>query len=362
MGTRERRQSIDATSLLDAPMPGVSWDGMWPGVVVSTADPLRAARVKVRVPQVYGDSDSSDEFIPDADLPWARPALPAHDYHAGFEVGDGVWVSFWGGTASEPIWHGQFLGDGDAPDEFVSSYTPGPKTRIIRTSNGHLIEMRWVEGQEQIRLVTAGQAKVEIVDGVGTTPPGPRITVSIGDKQVELNMATGALTVVNASGPVQVVGQGIELTSTSTAPTVQIGGGTSSSVFTGNVTHVYNGAYNFTVVGVTTLILAAVVATIASLTLAAPLIVTGVIAFGAAGAKFKLANERLFLILQDMLFVQQTHIHGGVTAGAGSTTAANINTGAQIGSPPRAGPLTNVPGGNIVGDVTLMTSQNLSAN
>jgi len=333
---------------------------MWPGVVVSTIDPLKVGRVKVRVPQVYGDSDSTDEFIPDAALPWARPSLPAHDFHAGFEVGDGVWVSFWGGEASEPIWHGQFIGNGDAPPEFVTSYTPTPKTRILRTTNGHLIEMRWVEGQETIRLVTAGQAKVELVDGVAAVPPGPRITVSIGDKQVELNMATGALTVVNASGPVNVVGQGITLTSTSTAPTEQIGGGTSATTFTGAVTNTYNGAYTFTVVGLTTLILAAVTATIASLTLAAPLIVTGVIAFGVAGVKFRLANERLFLLLQDMLFVQQAHTHP--TAATGPPSISSINTGTQIGSPPRAGPLTNTPPGNIVGDVTLMTSQNLTAN
>jgi len=362
VGERERRDRIDATTLLDQALPGTQWDGMWPGVVVSTIDPQKVGRVRVRVPQVYGDAESTDEYIPDAALPWARPSLSPHDFHAGFEVGDGVWVSFWGGEASKPIWHGQFIGTGDAPPEFVSSYTPNPKTRIIRTTNGHVIEMRWVEGQEQIRLVTAGQAKVEIVDGLLAVPPGPRITASIGDKTVELNAVTGAITVVNASGPVQVTGQGITLISTSTAPTVQVGGGTSNSTFTGSVTNVFNGAYTFTVVGLTTLILGAVVATITSLTLAAPLIVTGVISFGIAGVKFRLANELLFQLLQDILFVQSTHIHGGVTAGGGVTGASNINTGLQIGSAPRAGPLTNVPPGNIVGDVLAMTSQNLTAN
>jgi hypothetical protein len=159
---------MDSRSLEAAP-PAVSattteWRGFFPGVVVSTEDPEKRGHVRVRVHQVYGDPDTEDEFIPDNSLPWARPNMALHDYHADFEVGDGVWVSFWGGESSEPIWHGQFLGDGDAPDEFTSSYSPRPKTRIIRTSNGHVIELRWVDGEQRITIITEGGREIRLDD------------------------------------------------------------------------------------------------------------------------------------------------------------------------------------------------------
>jgi hypothetical protein len=153
------------------------------------------------------------------------------------------------------------------------------------------------------------------------------------------------------------------MTSTGAAPVVQSGGGTQTSTFTGLVTKNYNGAYTLTVVGLTTIVLAAVTLTVGIVTLAVPLALTGIVSVGVAGAKFRLANERLFILLQDILHVQANHVHA-VAAAPGISGMSDLTTATQITGalPPRTGPLTNVPAGNVLGDVLLMTAQNLTAN
>jgi len=192
----------------EIPVQRSEWFGMWPGYVVDTADPDKNGRVRVRVPQVFGDTLES-EFIEDDKLPWARPAFPTHDLHVP-EVGDGVWVSFYGGLSNNPIWHGQFLGTGDAPAEFTSAYTPTPKTRIIRTANGHLIEMRWVDGEEKIRIVTAGGSAVNLRDDPAgavveaLTLGGRKLTLDDAQQLVRLETTTQSIEILDASGVVNV--------------------------------------------------------------------------------------------------------------------------------------------------------------
>ena len=206
------------------------WLGLWPGTVVDTEDPTKNGLIRVRVPQVFGDPTES-EFVQDTMIPWARPAFPTHDLHVP-EVGDGVWVSFYGGLAWNPIWHGQFLGSGDAPTEFTSSYTPTPKTRIIRTANGHIIEMRWVDGEEKIRVVTAGGSEFNMKDA--DAEGGPLIEMatlggykfSLDEKQqlIRAETPTQNIEILDASGTINVnavtnvnVNAGTQVTVTSPA-------------------------------------------------------------------------------------------------------------------------------------------------
>lgn len=346
----------------DDAFPVMSWLGPYPAVVVDTKDPDRLGRIKARAPQVWGDPENEDEFVPDADLPWARPQFPTHDLHVP-DVGDGVVLQFWGGSASEPVWAGQYLGTGDAPDEFVSSYTPEPKTRILRTSNGHSVEMRWVEGEERIAIKTAAGILLQMDDP--TTAVGPKLTLKTTDqKSIELDGKTGAINitaptgqvnVLASAGAVNVTGQGINLTSTSTAPTTVVGGGTISSNFTGAATYLFGGTLALTVSG-------ALAVTLGAVTLGAVLTLIGTVAIGTAVTKYRLANERLFLLLEDILHVQVMHTHP-VTTAPGNTGMSNLSTVTQIGAAPRpSGGLTNVPSGNIVGDVNAMTSQELTAS
>lgn len=85
--------------------------GTYAGQVVSTADALRAGRVKVRVPILHGLLGGPAGLITDEQLPWALPvALGAGGTHESGgmswipEPGDQVWVRFLDGSLAKPIW------------------------------------------------------------------------------------------------------------------------------------------------------------------------------------------------------------------------------------------------------------------
>jgi len=273
--------------------------GPWPGTVVSTADPERRGRVKIRVPQVYG-ATTEVEFIPDEDLPWALPCMPAHEFHVAFEVGDGVWVKFWGGSASEPVWFGQFLGVGDAPSEFISSYTPEPQTRIFRTNNGHVIEMRWVDGQEKIRIVTAGGSEFNMKDSPAEggplieafTPDQFKMSLdeqlkkaslsTPGQRSVELDDTANIATLKDATQKVELAAA----TLTVFSPNPVIISSTSTLALTATAAFILSALATFvlTAVGLLTLTGAGV----------AIVTTAGLVSIGVVGAKKKLVHEDFF--------------------------------------------------------------------
>jgi hypothetical protein len=73
--------------------------GLYRGVVTNNKDPRGQMRIKVRVPDVLGESETS----------WALPCL---DIGAGAvllpENGSGVWIEFEAGDVSRPVWMGTF--------------------------------------------------------------------------------------------------------------------------------------------------------------------------------------------------------------------------------------------------------------
>ncbi len=104
--------------------------GTHAGVVEGNQDPLQLARLKVRVPHVYGASTSGAGFIGTNDLPWAMPAgLPngSNSVSGGFshipEVGDKVWVRFLDGEPEKPIWEWGMQTITDAQNFALQSYT-----------------------------------------------------------------------------------------------------------------------------------------------------------------------------------------------------------------------------------------------
>jgi hypothetical protein len=329
------RKAIDGTSSPDEPFPLQEYAGPWPAVVVDTADPDSLGRIKARAPQVHGDT-TEDEFILDADLPWAYPVLPTHDFHVP-SVGDGVVLLFWGGMSTNPVWLGQFLGDGDAPDEFVSSYTPEPRTRLLRTANGHSIEMRWVDGDERITIKTPDQKRVEI---------------DASTQAINVIAPTGQINVTAPAGAVNVTGQSVSIVST----------GTTSHTSTGPLTNQFSAAANYVYAGLLSIIVGGLMTlTLGPVLLAAPLVVTGLVSLGAAGLRFRLAHINLFQVIEDMLHVQATHTHA-VTTAPGTTGVSSLNTVSQSGSAPRAGGLTSLPPGVVSLDVTAMTTVAVEAN
>jgi phage baseplate assembly protein gpV len=238
------------------------WQGLRPGKVVSAADPERRGRVRVRVPEVYG-ADEEEERVPDDALPWAMPCFP---FAWAPEQGSQVWVAFWQGSEEYPVWLGGWYAEGEAPAEFASSYVPEPTAYVVKTPNGHKVELRWTPGQEKVTVQSAAGLKVELDDLTQTVTvlsPGP------------VN--------VQATGPVTIQGGTIALTSLAAltlAATIM--------TFTGT------GLMTLTGAGLLLLTTAAAVK------------------IGAAGATRKLVDERFLTLFN-------AHTHTGVTPGGGAT-------------------------------------------
>ena len=248
-----------------------SWAGLWPGSVVSIADPNKTARVQVRVPAAYGSSDEEGR-IPDSDLPWAIPCMSGIIHTP--KVGDGVWVGFWNDDPEWPVWLGRFLTPTDRPAAFTSSCSPDPKTKIIETSSGHTIEMRWVDGDERVTIATRLGSSVSLTDitGVGpkieaTTPAGRKLTVDdtlqrasveTPTQKVELLDLTGTINIqatgavnITAAGQLNLTGAGIA--QNSSGPATSNATGTSTSTFTGAKDETVTGSKSDTVSGTYTM-------------------------------------------------------------------------------------------------------------
>ena len=100
--------------------------GKYRGIVVDNLDPVKLARLKVRVPAVLDTLDT-----------WAMPCVPYAGPNVGMHmlppVGAGVWVEFEGGDVSYPVWVGCFWGSNDMPAEVT-----GPDSRVIVTEQAQL--------------------------------------------------------------------------------------------------------------------------------------------------------------------------------------------------------------------------------
>jgi len=219
------KHEIDATPLADETLPYSSWPGVWPGTIVSTTDPDKRGRVRVRIPQIHGEPSVEDEFIPDDLLPWARPAFPAHELHAAYAIGDGVWVAFWGGDSIHPVVLGQFIGDGDATSEFSSGYVPDPRTRHVRTNNGHEFEMRWVPSQEKVTIKSAAGSEITVYDA--PAEQGPRVLASTpGLRVVEVSDFAGGTARIQTPTQSVVIDDAGQTVTVTTPGTVSVNGNT----------------------------------------------------------------------------------------------------------------------------------------
>ena len=85
------------------------YGGLYRGIVHDVRDPLSQNRIKIRVPQLFGQDVTE----------WAWPLqLTTTDFELP-AVGQGVWVAFESGDPSFPMWLGTFATKGIAPKKVL---------------------------------------------------------------------------------------------------------------------------------------------------------------------------------------------------------------------------------------------------
>lgn len=111
------------------------------GVCVDNNDPLQLGRIRVKVPELYGE-------IPNDHLPWCNPSSPFAgstgddiDGPYGFFFipmpGAKVRILLWRNHPWFPIWIGTHWTEGNSPEE--SKLTP-PTNYVLKTPKQHLMD------------------------------------------------------------------------------------------------------------------------------------------------------------------------------------------------------------------------------
>ncbi len=149
--------------------------GVAVGIVSSNADPLHHGRVKVRIPALSADVEST----------WASVLTPMAGGGRGLrllpEEGDTVVVAFEDGDIDRPFVLGAFWAGSQEPPQ---GEDPGNDLRLLRSRSGHVVRLDDTEGAERI----------EIVD-------------SSGDNTITIDTAKNEIT-VHAAGPVTISADG----------------------------------------------------------------------------------------------------------------------------------------------------------
>jgi uncharacterized protein involved in type VI secretion and phage assembly len=145
--------------------------GKYQAIVVDNQDPRGLARLKVRVPEVFGDETTG----------WASPCSPFAGQNAGLAavppVGSLVYVEWPAGDTSRvPIWSGGSWADGEGvPDA-------GPDVLVLVTPAGHKIELKDSAGSESIEVKAVSGARI-LLDSNG-------VSIEFGSQKIALTNAS----------------------------------------------------------------------------------------------------------------------------------------------------------------------------
>lgn len=151
------------------------FNGKYVATVVDNDDPKRLARVRVEVPEVFGDERTG----------WCVPCSPYTGLGVGLAavppVGGLVFVEWTAGdTTRVPIWSGGLWPDGDGVEG------AGPNTLVLLTPGGNRIEIRDEAGSEAIEIKAASDAQITLdSEGVGIAFGSQ--TVSVTRSSISLN-------------------------------------------------------------------------------------------------------------------------------------------------------------------------------
>jgi uncharacterized protein involved in type VI secretion and phage assembly len=156
--------------------------GKYRGLVTDNRDPNNRARIRARVPDVYGQLESG----------WALPSLPYAGNNLGLylvpPVGAAVWIEFEHGDPDYPIWSGCYWA---GLDQLPGGFLATPETKILKTDSG-TITIDDTPGSGGITIETGAGMKIkisttgiEITAGAGTVKVnGTQVTINDGALEV----------------------------------------------------------------------------------------------------------------------------------------------------------------------------------
>jgi len=197
------------------------WYGIFRAVVVEVEDPMFLDRVRVRVPEVMGNTVTD----------WVWPKSAAANWSWKPIIGERVWVEFENGDIDRPLYSGSWYplqGDSNErslpPEVLADDKAAYTRTRVIRSPAGHKILVKDPDpedtaAQNGITIETVFGHKIDMADGDDDqkisieTPGGHKI--ELDDKNTILSIAHSDGTTkleIDSSGKISVIANGdIEL-------------------------------------------------------------------------------------------------------------------------------------------------------
>ncbi len=178
--------------------------GVVTGVVTNNQDPDNLCRVKVKIPRISSDNEST----------WARVTtfMGGKDRGAVFipEVDDEVLIAFECGDVSRPFVIGSLFNGSDLPPQNNSEGTNS--LRVLKSRSGHIITLDDTDGAEKISIVdktgknsitidsSAKAITIESDQDITLKAPNGKVIVDAKDIQ----MKSSAATAIEASSDVTV--------------------------------------------------------------------------------------------------------------------------------------------------------------
>lgn len=156
--------------------------GKYAATVVDNQDPRGLARLKVQVPEVFGEETTG----------WAIACSAYAGQNAGLAavppVGSLVYVEWPAGDTSRvPIWSGGSWADGEGVPG------AGPDVLVLVTPAGHKIELKDTSGGESITVSASSGAEI-VLDSNGVSISFGQQKIALTNSSVSIN--DGALEVM----------------------------------------------------------------------------------------------------------------------------------------------------------------------
>lgn len=198
------------------------WFGIFRAVVVDIEDPMFLDRVRVRIPEVLGNTVTD----------WVWPKSAASNWSWKPIIGDHVWVEFENGDIDRPLYSGSWYSldtnnnnKSTIPDEVLEEYA---RTRAIKSPAGHKIIVRDPDPEDTavengISITTVYGHKIDMKDGDDDkkisieTPGGHKIemddkntvlSIAHSDGTTKIEIDNSGKVTVTANGQIELLGNG----------------------------------------------------------------------------------------------------------------------------------------------------------